>query len=97
MAAQNRRKKQLVAFDMDLEAFVPAYNLLDALSNCLLLRAAGCHAPAVLGAFWEVPCLSQMVSAEGTEIVIGYAVLAESRKGALPWKALLQLAPDLKR
>ena len=39
---------------MHLEAFLPSYNLLDALSNCLFLRAAGCHAPLVLHAFWEL-------------------------------------------
>ena len=39
---------------MDLEAFVPWHTLLDALSNCLLLRAAGCHAPPFLRAFWEL-------------------------------------------
>ena len=85
---------------------MPSHNLLDALRNCLLLRAAGCHAPPVLRAFWEVPSLeaddtckawSQAVSAEGAEIVVGYDVLTESRKRALPWKTLLQLAPDRNR
>ena len=76
---------------------------LSALARCGVSRR---HAPTVFRAFWEVPwleaddthkALSQVVSAEGAEIVVGYAVLMESRKGALPWKALFQLAPGLKR
>ena len=92
--------------ELDLEEYVPSFELLEALSDALLLRASDRPGPPCLKGFWSIPwleaddthkALTQVVSADFCEIVVSYAVFAEDRKGALPWKALMAMAADLSR
>ncbi|CAE7510459.1 unnamed protein product, partial [Symbiodinium sp. KB8] len=92
--------------DVQLEDYVPSFDLLEALSDALLLRASGRPGPPCLIGFWNIPwleaddthkVLTQVVSADFCEIVVSYAVFTEDRRGALPWKALMAIAADLSR
>ena len=84
--------------DVQLEDYVPSFELLEALSDAMLLRASGRPGPPCLIGFWNIPwleaddthkSLTQVVSADFREIVVSYAVFTEDRRGALPWKALM--------
>ena len=78
-----------------LEDYVPFFELLEAFTDALLLRSSGRPGPPCLQSFWKIPwleaddthnALTQVVSAEFCELVVGYAVFTEETRVGLAVK-----------